>query len=63
MKYIVDIKGEIEGDYEILNELVCCKDCKHRDPESLYCDSGNLERQGCLFRVDDNYFCKYGERS
>ena len=42
--------------------VVMCKDCRHRDPEDRKCDSGQLERAGCLFPVDDNYFCAYGER-
>lgn len=43
-------------------EIVQCKDCKHRDPEDKKCDCGMFERQGCIFPVDDDYFCKYGER-
>jgi len=42
--------------------IVRCKDCKHRDPEDGKCDSGGLERAGCSFPVDDNYFCADGER-
>ena len=42
--------------------VVKCKDCRYRDPEDHKCDSGQLERAGCLFPVDDNYFCAYGER-
>lgn len=43
-------------------EVVRCKDCKHRDPEDHKCDSGELERAGCIFKVCDEYFCAYGER-
>lgn len=39
-----------------------CKTCKHRDPEDKKCDCGGLERQGCLFPVSDDYYCKYYER-
>lgn len=55
---------EYDGGIPILKrqELVRCKDCVHRDPEDMKCDCGGLERQGCDFRVDDDYFCKYGER-
>lgn len=42
--------------------VVRCKDCRHRDPEDHKCDCGEMERQGCSFPVDDDYFCKYGER-
>ena len=42
--------------------VVRCKDCRHRDPEDRKCDSGEMERQGCVFPVDDDYFCAYGER-
>ena len=45
-----------------LIDIVPCKECKHRDPEDKKCDSGMFERQGCIFPVDDDYFCKYGER-
>ena len=43
-------------------EVIRCKDCKHRDPEDHKCDSGALERVGCMFPVADDYFCSYGER-
>lgn len=42
--------------------VVRCKDCRHRDPEDHKCDSGEMERQGCQFKVADDYFCAYGER-
>ncbi len=45
-----------------LTPLVRCKDCCYRDPEDKKCDSGALERAGCLFPVDDDYFCAEGKR-
>lgn len=45
-----------------VEEMVRCKDCRHRDPEDHKCDCGQLERAGCMFPVDDDYFCAYGER-
>ena len=42
--------------------VVMCKDCRHRDPEDHKCDCGGTERQGCPFKVADDYFCAYGER-
>ena len=42
-------------------KVVRCKDCRHRDPEDHKCDCGQLERAGCVFPVDDDYFCAYGE--
>ena len=39
-----------------------CKTCIHRDPEDKKCDCGGQERQGCLFPVSDDYYCKYYER-
>lgn len=45
-----------------LIEIVTCRECKHRDPEDKKCDCGQMERQGCIFPVADDYFCKYGER-
>lgn len=44
------------------HDVVRCKDCKHRDPEDHKCDSGALERAGCIFPVQDDYFCAWGER-
>ena len=41
--------------------VVLCKNCRHRDPEDRKCDCGQLERAGCEFPVDDDYFCAYGE--
>ena len=46
-----------------VREVVYCKDCRHRDPEDKKCDCGQLERAGCVFPVDDEYFCAYGEES
>ena len=40
--------------------VVLCRDCKHRDPEDHKCDCGQLERAGCVFPVDDDYYCAYG---
>ena len=42
--------------------VVRCRDCRHRDPEDHKCDSGETERQGCPFKVADDYFCAYGAR-
>lgn len=42
--------------------VVWCKDCKYRDPEDYKCDSGSLERMGCVFPVADDYFCACGKR-
>lgn len=42
--------------------VVRCRECRHRDPEDHKCDCGENERQGCPFRVHDDYFCAYGER-
>lgn len=47
---------------ETTTDVVRCKDCKHRDPEDHKCDSGALERAGCIFPVRDDYFCSCGER-
>lgn len=55
---------------EVLNSIpaadvrpvVLCRDCRHRDPEDHKCDCGQLERAGCVFPVDDNYWCAHGEK-
>ena len=39
-----------------------CKTCRHRDPEDKKCDCGEQERIGCLFPVNDDYYCKYYEK-
>lgn len=39
-----------------------CRTCRHRDPEDKKCDCGGMERQGCLFPVSDDYFCKFYEK-
>jgi hypothetical protein len=41
-------------------ELVRCKDCKHRDPEDGKCDSGH----GIIWNLPrpDDWFCADGER-
>lgn len=44
-------------------DIVRCGECKYRDPENKHCDCGLLERLGCRFPVNDDYFCSYGERS
>ena len=51
-----------DGVYFGYEELVRCGECKHRDPEDHKCDCGGLERAGCVFPVDDDYYCKYGQR-
>lgn len=55
-----DMQDELENAPTV--EVVRCKDCKHRDPEDHKCDSGALERAGCIFPVQDDYFCAWGER-
>lgn len=47
---------------EVLKEqqIVRCKDCKHRDPEDHKCDCGH-DIQWQLSRPDD-WFCADGER-
>lgn len=43
------------------NKQPKCKNCIYRDPEDKKCDCGGLERQGCIFPVSDDYYCKYYE--
>ena len=57
----VDLWGYPKQEQDLV-EVVRCKDCRHRDPEDHKCDSGETERQGCPFKVADDYFCAYGER-
>ena len=63
--------GDLLGDDKLLDgvkaipaadvrPVVFCRDCKHRDPEDHKCDCGQLERAGCVFPVDDDYYCAYG---
>ena len=46
----------------IQTDIVRCGECKYRDPENKHCDCGAIERQGCKFPTNDEYFCSYGER-
>ena len=46
-------------EYQSLQEVVRCKDCKYRDPEDERCDHGAVN---FLLRRMDNDFCSYGER-
>ena len=59
----VNGKGEVgfQAKGDRVTRLVRCKECRHRDPEDRKCDCGGMERQGCPFPVDDDYFCAYGE--
>lgn len=57
---IEDFKQELENVLE--KSQGECKTCKHCDPEDKKCDCGELERQGCIFPVSDDYYCKYYER-
>ena len=50
---------ELQAD---VRPVVYCKDCRHRDPEDHKCDCGQLERAGCVFPIDDNYWCAHGEK-
>jgi hypothetical protein len=45
-----------------VRSVVLCRDCRHRGPEDHKCDSGQLERAGCVFPVGDDYFCADGEK-
>ena len=60
--YMENKSGEVCFQSNWIKPLVRCKNCRHRDPEDHKCDSGQLERAGCVFPVDDDYFCAYGER-
>ena len=50
--------GTIKQD--IVQELVRCGECKHRDPEDRKCDCGH----DILWQLprDDDWFCADGER-
>ncbi len=55
---------QMEADALVLlkdqQEIVKCKDCKHRDPEDKKCDCGHAI-QWQLPRLD-NWYCADGER-
>ena len=52
---------EFVGESKPLRKIVRCRNCRHRDPEDHKCDCGGVERQGCPFPVNEDYFCAYGE--
>ena len=60
----LEVARQIAHDFPAadVRPVVLCRDCRHRDPEDHKCDCGQLERAGCVFPVDDNYFCSYGEK-
>lgn len=70
----LDIENALGGHYGIslteinkipaadVRPVVLCRDCRHRDPEDHKCDCGQLERAGCVFPVDNDYYCAYGEK-
>ena len=58
----IEIQKRMALEKADVREVVYCKDCRHRDPEDHKCDCGGTERQGCPFKVADDYFCAYGER-
>ena len=51
--------GRMSGRVERDEEIVRCKECKHRDPEDKRCDCGCWHNP---FTTNDNDFCSYGER-
>ena len=58
--YLIDAVATIPA--ADVRPVIYCKDCRHRDPEDHKCDCGGTERQGCPFKVADDYFCAYGEK-
>lgn len=62
VRRILDENGTVYDAADVV-EVVRCRDCRHRDPEDLKCDCGELERAGCSFPVSDDYFCAFGERT
>lgn len=46
-----------------IREIVRCKNCAHRDPETKKCDCGGHEMiLGTFLPMPDDYFCADGER-
>ena len=56
-EYIVPVCDD-EKDYG--DELIRCKDCKHRDPEDKKCDCGHSIRW--QLPRSDEWFCADAER-
>ena len=40
-----------------MTRIVCCKDCRHRDPEDHKCDDANM---ASVLPKDDYDFCSHG---
>ena len=54
---------EVVAHAERVQELVRCRDCKHRDPEDKGCDCAGHEMvMGGIIPMPDNWFCADGER-
>lgn len=67
MKYIVDIKGEIDGDYDILCKYGECKTCKHYRPYDSrrdgYCAvSRNTPEGMTTINVNEDFGCTYYQK-
>lgn len=43
-------------------EIIRCKDCKHREHQDFPSISFCHRTEECLFEVDDEFYCKGGER-
>ena len=48
--------GELE-EFEQVQELVRCKECKYYKQSEAFCENGNG-----LWQAGDECFCSYGER-
>ena len=60
MSKLILAQVDPDGHMECVGDLICCKDCKHRDPEDKKCDSGH----GIVWQLPrpDDWHCADGER-
>lgn len=57
MEIIVDFSGGTVGAFTEGEQIVRCRDCKHKEPGGDWCYLTSHE-----FMVEPNGFCSWGER-
>ena len=61
--WAVGIDGKITFAYKMKEQVVRCKDCRYFKPyEARLVDGYKCTRVSTCFKVDEDGFCKWGER-
>ena len=59
---ITEVEGKQHVETYSEQELIRCKNCRHRDPEDNKCDCGGMPWNIQILPVPDDWFCPNGER-